>query len=113
MEFLFVSLMIASLFVGTDHCPQQSKTLGERLAGVRPTLKNLFRSMYAMKFLTGSNHASRVGTLDLDSEDDIRWDELIDARWNQCMGHKLQQRWIALKKVVHMPDGTHRGEYTT
>lgn len=49
--------------------------------------------------------------MDLDKEDDIRWDELIDARWVQWTGDKLQQRWLSLKKTVPSPDATHRGVY--
>ncbi|KAN0134153.1 hypothetical protein V8E53_008042 [Lactarius tabidus] len=51
----------------------------------------------------------KVAQLDLDKEDDIRWDELIDARWNRWTGTKLQQKWIVLRKTVNSPGATHRG----
>ena len=54
---------------------------------------------------------SRVAQLNLDREDDIRWDELIDAQWERWTGDKLQQRWLALRKTVSSPDATHRGVY--
>ncbi|KAN0131849.1 hypothetical protein V8E53_010377 [Lactarius tabidus] len=51
----------------------------------------------------------KVAQLDLDKEDDIRWDELIDARWNRWTGTELQQKWIVLRKTVNSPGATHRG----
>jgi hypothetical protein len=58
-----------------------------------------------------SHYLYRVAQLDLDREDDIRWDELIDARRVQWTGAKLRQKWLALRKTVHSPGATHRGVY--
>jgi hypothetical protein len=47
--------------------------------------------------------------LDLDKEDDLWWDKLIDAWWNQWTGAKLQKKWLTLRKTVHLPGAMHRG----
>ena len=48
--------------------------------------------------------------MDLDAEDDIRWGDLIDERWNKWTARKLEERWAALKSKVGA-SATHRGEY--
>ncbi|KAF8264672.1 hypothetical protein EI94DRAFT_1866551 [Lactarius quietus] len=50
----------------------------------------------------------KITHLDLNSEDEIRWNELIDEGWNHWTGSKLQKRWVDLKKAVNSDDGTHR-----
>ena len=50
--------------------------------------------------------------MDLDSEEGINWSTLPDEGWKIWTCHKLQQRWAYLKKTVHTPGATHRGEQT-
>jgi len=64
----------------------------------------------ARLYLNWSDHISRVASLDLDAEEDIRWGELIDADWNKWTAPKLEERWAALKSKVGA-SATHRGEY--
>jgi hypothetical protein len=54
---------------------------------------------------------SRVASLDLDMEKDIKWSTLPDDGWKTWTCRKLQQRWASLKKIAHSPGATHRGEY--
>ena len=57
-----------------------------------------------------SDHISRVASLDLDAEEDIRWGELIDADWNKWTAPKLEERWATLKSKVSA-SAMHHGEY--
>ena len=61
-------------------------------------------------YLGCSNHMFRVVSLDLDTEEDVWWGELIDAGWNKWTAQKLEERWAALKSKVGA-SATHRGEY--
>jgi hypothetical protein len=54
----------------------------------------------------------RIASLDLDTEEGIRWNTLLDEGWRTWTCHKLQQRWAVLRKSVHSPGVTHRGEYS-
>jgi hypothetical protein len=51
--------------------------------------------------------------LDYDTEDDLRWDDLIDDEWRVWTGEKLREKWVALRNEVRAlaPNATHRGEY--
>ncbi|KAF8261669.1 hypothetical protein EI94DRAFT_1809927 [Lactarius quietus] len=51
--------------------------------------------------------AQKIAHLDINSEDEIRWNELIDEGWNHWTGSKLQKRWVDLKKAVNLDDGMH------
>ena len=66
--------------------------------------------MLSRDYLIHSNHASRVASLNLDTEDDIPWSELIDEGWNRWTAAKLRTRWAALKAKAGV-SATHRGGY--
>jgi hypothetical protein len=68
--------------------------------------------MLSRDYLIHSDHASRVASLDLNTEDDVPWSELIDEGWNRWTAEKLRTRWAALKGTVDA-SATHRGEYIT
>ena len=68
------------------------------------------RYVSAQLYSNWSDHISRVASLDLNAEEDIRWGELIDENWNKWTANKLEERWAALKSKVGA-SATHHGEY--
>ena len=74
-----------------------------------PTPKPSSKSKLSLDFLLNSDHASRVAALNLDTDEDIRWRELVDKEWGTWNTDKLCTRWDALKAKVGA-SGTHRGE---
>ncbi|KAN0135073.1 hypothetical protein V8E53_006964 [Lactarius tabidus] len=52
----------------------------------------------------------KIALLDYDTEDDLRWDDLIDDEWRVWTGEKLREKWVALRNEVRAlaPNATHR-----
>ena len=57
-----------------------------------------------------SDHVPRIASLNLNTDKDIQWSELVNEEWGTWNTDKLRERWAALKARVSM-SATHSGEY--
>jgi hypothetical protein len=64
--------------------------------------------LYSHTSLIPSDHASRVASLNLDSEGDIPWDELVNESWKSWTVANLRKKWVELRATVDA--STHRSE---
>ncbi|KAH9164859.1 hypothetical protein EDB89DRAFT_2077528 [Lactarius sanguifluus] len=72
-----------------------------------PTVKSLGRAPRWRK-ADSCILVHKIASLDVHAEDEIQWGNLTDEKWTKWSTEKLQQRWVALKNEVHMPNATHR-----
>jgi len=50
----------------------------------------------------------KIALLNVDTEREIRWDDLIDEEWHMWTNEKLEQKWAALRNEVYTLNATHR-----
>ena len=90
--------------IALTRCQEDSSLASRRFAHPRPEVRIWSSS------LTRTNQPFRISLLNVQEDDEIRWEDLTDEHWKGWTAEKLRRRWVELKAGVHTPNDTHHGE---